>query len=201
MIGRFWRGLSFELKSALMFAAGVLVLAAGFVSSLGLSGSESQGADAAADGPPLAETVTVERTLTVRGVRTVVKSVRVAPRAALTTMVLGTAVKVRTVTTPGRGIHVTVPGRASTIVETREGEVRTQVVTNDRVVTDRRVVTQQRTVTNDRTVTDVETREVTVPVTTVRTVTDTVTTTRVLTETAPPATVTVTVTCPPKGCG
>jgi hypothetical protein len=211
MIGQYWRRLSFEVKSAVMTAAVALVLAAGFFTSLGITvESPSSAADAER---PLGETVTVKRTLTIKGVRTIVRSVRIVPRRTGSTSVLGTAVQLRTITMPGIGEVVTVPGQARTIVETREGQARTSVVTNDRVVTDRRVVTnqrvvtEQRTVTNDRTVTDVQTREVTVPVTIVRTVTDTVpvtqsvTTTHVLTETAPPETVTVTVTCPPKGCG
>jgi hypothetical protein len=218
MFGRYWRRLSFEVKSAVVSGAVALVLAAGFFTSLGITGLESQSPGVEAE-RPIGETVTVERTFTVRGVRTVVRSVRVVPRRTGSTNVLGTAVVMRTVTTPGRGNVVTVPGQARTIVETRDGQVRTSVVTNDRVVTDRRVVTNQRvvteqrtftndrTITNDRTVTDVQRHEVTVPVTIVRTVTDTlpvtqtVTTTQVITETAPPATVTVTVTCPPKGCG
>jgi hypothetical protein len=214
VIGRYWRGLSFEVKSAVASAAVVLVLAAGFFTSLGITGLESERSETEADAPRR-ETLTVERTSTVRGVRTVVRRVRVVRRAPDSDAVLGTAVELRTITTPGRESSVTVPGAARTIVETREGQARTSVVTNDRVVTDRRVVTnqrvvtnervvtEQRTVTQDRVVTDVRTQEVTVPVTIVRTVTDTVpvtqTVTEVVTETVPP--VTVTVTCPPKGCG
>jgi hypothetical protein len=212
MIGRYWHGLSFETKAGVVASGVVLVLAAGFLTASGITRLESQSSVAEAD-LPLAETLTVERTLTVRGVRTVVRRVRVVPRGPVSTNVLGTAVEVMTVTTPGSGNVVTVPGRARTIVETRDGQARTTVVTNDRVVTDRRVVTnervvtEQRIVTNDRTITDVRTQEVTLPVTIARTVTDTVpvtqtvTTTQVLTETAPPATVTVTVRCPPRGCG
>ncbi|HYK07459.1 MAG TPA: hypothetical protein VEW11_06785 [Gaiellaceae bacterium] len=209
MVDRYWRRLSFETKSGIVTVGVVLVLAAGFFTSLGITGLESQPSEGADQ--PLAETLTVERTFTVRGVRTVVRKVRVVPRGTGSTNVLGTAVEVRTVTMPGSGGSVTVPGQVRTIVETREGQARTSVVTNERVVTDRRivtnqrVVTEQRIVTNDRTITDVRTQEVTLPVTIVRTVTDsfpvtqTVTTTQVLTETVPPATVTVT--CPPKGCG
>ena len=214
-MGRYWRRLSYETKSAVLSAAAVIVLAAGLFASLGVTSLERGGSEAQAEGLG-AETLTVERTFTVSGVRTVVKSVRVVPRSTNRSAdVLGTAVELRTVTTPGGREIVTVPARARTLVETRQGGTRTNVVTNERVVTDRQVVTNERVVTNDRvvtnerTITDVQTVQVTVPVTTVRTVTDTVpvtqtlTTTQVVTETvvSPPATVTVTVTCPPKGCG
>ena len=213
-MGRYWRRLSYETKSAVLSAAAVVVLAAGLFASLGVTSLES-GPEAETEEPG-AETLTVERVFTVRGVRTVVKSVRVIPRNAKRSAdVLGTAVELRTVTTPGGRELVTVPGLARTIVETSGAGTRTNVVTNERVVTNRQVVTNERVVTNDRvvtnerTITDVQTVQVTVPVTTVRTVTDTVpvtqafTTTQVVTETVvtPPDTVTVTVTCPPKGCG
>jgi len=215
VIGRYWRRLSYETKSAALSGAAVIVLAAGLFASLGVTSLDGAG-PAAEVKEPGEETLTVERVFTVRGVRTVVKSVRVVPRNTKRSAdVLGTAVELRTVTTPGGRELVTVPARARTIVETRGGDTRTNVVTNERVVTDRRVVTNERVVTNDRvvtserTITDVQTVQVTVPVTTVRTVTDTVpvtqtfTTTQVVTETvvSPPETVTVTVTCPPKGCG
>ena len=206
MIGRNWRRLSFETRSAVVAA---LVLAAGFLTAFGVTGLEDR-SEAEVIQPP-GETLTVERTFTVRGVRTVVRTVRLVPRVTVPTNVLSTAAELRTVTKPGSRNFVTVPGQARTIVETREGQTRTSVVTNDRVVTDRRVVTnqrvvtEQRIVTNDRTITDVLTQQVTVPVTVVRTITNTlpvtqtVATTQVLTQTSPP--VTVTVTCPPRGCG
>jgi hypothetical protein len=225
VIGKFWRGLSYEAKSALAALAVVLVVAAGFFAAAGLTSLESSAPDVDAEGV-LVETLTVERVVTsTGGGRTVVRTVRVVPRATESAGVLGTAVELRTITTPGRRGLVTVPGAVSTIVETRGGITRTSVVTNERVVTDRRVVTNERVVTdrrvvtnerlvttdrvvtNDRTITDVRTQQVTVPVTTVRTVTEpvtvtqTVTTTEVSTETVIPPPETVTVTCPPKGCG
>ena len=203
MIGEYWRGLSYEAKAALAVLAGALVVLAGFFAATGVSGLASPASEAGADGA-FGETLTIKRvvTLTSSGERTVVRTVRVVPRVTEPS-VLGTAVELLTVTTPGAQDLVTVPGQARTIVETREGRTRTSVVTNERVVTDRRVVT------NDRTITNVYTQQVTVPVTTIRTVTDTVpvtqtvTTKEVVTETVvpPAATVTVTVTCPPKGCG
>ena len=213
MIGKFWRELSYEAKSALAALAVVLVVAAGFFAAAGLTSLESSAPDVEADGV-LVETLTVERVVTsTGGGRTVVRTVRVVPRTTESAGVLGTAVELRTITTPGRRDLVTVPGAVSTIVETRGGITRTSVVTNERVVTDRRVVTNERlvttdrVVTNDRTITDVRTQQITVPVTTVRTVTEpvtvtqTVTTTEVSTETVIPPPETVTVTCPPKGCG
>ena len=202
MIGEYWRGLSYETKAALAVLAGVLVVATGFFAATGVSGLASPASEAGA-----AETLTVKRvvTLTVGGERTVVRTVRVVPRVTKTSSVLGTAVELLTVTTPGPRDLVTVPGPARTIVETRGGRTRTSVVTNERVVTDRRVVTNERVVTSVRTITNVDTQQVTVPVTTIRTVTvpQTVTATQVLIQTVvpPAATVTVTVTCPPKGCG
>jgi hypothetical protein len=207
VIGEYWRGLSYETKAALAVLAGVLVVLTGFFAATGVSGLASPASETGA-----AETLTVKRvvTLTGGGERTVVRTVRVVvPRVTKTSSVLGTAVELRTVTTPGRRDLVTVPGPARTIVETRGGRTRTSVVTNERVVTDRRVVTNERVVTSVRTITNVDTQQVTVPVTTIRTVTatvpvtQTVTTTQVLTQTVvpPAATVTVTVTCPPKGCG
>lgn len=220
-MGEYWRGLSFEAKAALAMLAGVLFVVSGFFAATGVSGLASPASGAGADGAA-GETLTVESviTLTDTGERTVVRTVRVVNRVT-EAAVLGTAVESRTVTTPGPRDLVTVPGQPRTVVETREGRTRTsvvtnervvtdrRVVTNERVVTDRRVVTNERVVTNDRTITNVQTQQVTVPVTTIRTVTDTVpvtetvTTTHVLTETVvPPAeTVTVTVTCPPRGCG
>jgi hypothetical protein len=226
VIGKFWRGLSYEAKSALAALAVVLVVAAGFFAAAGLTSLESSASDVEAEAV-LVETLTVERVLTSTGggERTVVRTVRVVPRVTESAGVLGTAVELRTITTPGPRDLVTVPGAARTIVETRGGVTRTSVVTNERVVTDRRVVTNERVVTdrrvvtnerlvttdrvvtNDRTITDVRTQQVTVPVTTVRTVTEpvtvtqTVTTTEVSTETVIPPPETVTVTCPPKGCG
>ena len=212
-MGKYWRGLSYEVKSALAALAVVLVVVAGFFAATGLTSLESS----ASEVDVLAETLTVERVVTRAGggERTVVRTVRVVPRRTESAGVLGTAVELRTITTPGQRDLVTLPGEVSTIVETRGGITRTSVVTDQRVVTDRRVVTNERVVTDyrvvttDRTITDVRTQQVTVPVTTVRTVTEavpvtqTVTTTEVRTETVipPPETVTVTVTCPPKGCG
>jgi hypothetical protein len=197
VIGDYWRGLSYEAKAALALLAGVLVVSAGFFAATGVSGLASPASDAGTDGA-FVETLTIKRvvTLTSSGERTVVRTVRVVPRNTEPS-VLGKAVELLTVTMPGPENRVTVPGQARTIVETRGGTTRTSVVTNVRVVT------------NDRTITNVRTQQVTVPVTTIRTVTDTVpvtqthTTTQVLTETVvpPAATVTVTVTCPPKGCG
>ena len=216
MVGKYWRGLSYEVKSALAALAVVLVVVAGFFAAAGLTGLESSASEVEVEAV-LAETLTVERVVTRSsgGERTVVRTVRVVPRVTETAGVLGTAIELRTITTPGQRDLVTIPGEVRTIVETRGGTTRTSVVTNERVVTDRRVVTNervvtdQRVVTTDRTITDVRTQQVTVPVTTVRTVTEavpvtqTVTTTTVLTETVipPPETLTVTVTCPPKGCG
>jgi hypothetical protein len=195
VIGEYWRGLSYEAKAALALLAGVLVVLAGFFAATGVSGLASPASDAGTDGA-FGETLTIERvvTLTSSGERTVVRTVRVVDTEP---SVLGRAVELLTVTTPGPQNRVTVPGQARTVVETRGGRTRTSVVTNVRVVT------------NDRTITNVRTQQVTVPVTTIRTVTDTVpvtqtlTTTQVMTETVvpPAATVTVTVTCPPKGCG
>jgi hypothetical protein len=204
VIGEYWRGLSYETKATLAVLAGVLVVVTGFFAATAVSGLASPASEAGA-----AETLTVKRvvTLTGGGERTVVRTVRVVPRATKTLDVLGTAVELLTVTTSGPRDLVTVPGPARTIVETRGGRTRTSVVTNERVVTDRRVVTNERVVTSVRTITNVDTQQVTVPVTTIRTVTfpvtQTVTTTQVLTQTVvpPAATVTVTVTCPPKGCG
>jgi hypothetical protein len=206
VIGGYWRGLSYETKAALAVLAGVLVVVTGFFAATGVSGLASPASETGA-----AETLTVTRvvTLTGGGERTVVRTVRVVPRVPKTSSVLGTAVELLTVTTPGPRDLVTVPGPARTIVETRGRRTRTTVVTNERVVTDRRVVTNERVVTSVRTITNVNTQQVTVPVTTIRTVTDkvpvtqTVTTTQVLTQTVvpPAATVTVTTTCPPKGCG
>jgi hypothetical protein len=206
VIGEYWRGLSYESKAALAMLAGVLVVVTGFFAAAGVSGLASPASEAESG-----ETLTVKRvvTLTGGGERTVVRTVRVVPRVTEASGVLGTAVELLTVTTPGPRDLVTVPGQARTIVETRGGRTRTSVVTNERVVTDQRVVTNERVVTSVRTITNVDTQQVTVPVTTIRTVTDTVpvtqtvTTTQVLTQTVvpPAATVTVTVTCPPKGCG
>jgi hypothetical protein len=203
VIGDYWRGLSYEAKAALGVLAGVLVVLAGFFAATGVSGLVSQASESGADGG-LEETLTIERvvTLTSSGARTVVRTVRVVPRVTEPSD-MGTTGELLTVTTPGHQDRVTVPGPARTIVETRGGRTRTSVVTTERVVIDRRVVT------NDRTITNVHTQQVTVPVTTIRTVTDTVpvtqtvTTKEVVTETVvpPAATVTVTVTCPPKGCG
>ena len=205
MIGEYWRGLSYETKAALALLAGVLIVVTGFFAATGVSGLASPASEAGSG-----ETLTVKRvvTLTGGGERTVVRTVRV-PRVTETAGVLGTAVELLTVTRPGSQRVVTVPGEARTVVETRGGTTRTSVVTNERVVTHQRVVTNERVVTSVRTITNVNTQQVTVPVTTIRTVTDTVpvtqtfTTTQVLTQTVvpPTATVTVTVTCPPKGCG
>ena len=219
VIGEYWSGLSFETKATFAVLAGPLIIAAGFFAATGVSGPASPGPGTGADAA--GETMTVDGvvTLTDSGERTVVRTVRVVTRVTEPS-VLGTAVESLTVTTPGPRDLITVPGQPRTIVETRGGRTRTsvvtnervvtdrRVVTNDRVVTDRRVVTNERVVTNDRTITDVQTQQVTVPITTIRTVTDTFpvtqtfTTTQVLTETVvpPPATVTVTVTCPPRGC-
>jgi hypothetical protein len=207
MIKAFWRGLSFESKAALATMALPLVLLAGFLAATGVT-SVSSASDL--DPDVFVETLTVDRvvTRTSDGQRTVVRTVRVVPKRAGSRNVLATAVELRVVTAPGRRDLVTIP-QVRTVVETRGGETRTRVVTDKQVVTDRRVVTNQRVVTServvthDRTVTDVRTEQVTVPVTTVRTVTDTVpvTETVIRTETLTPPPVTVTVTCPPNGCG
>jgi hypothetical protein len=172
------------------------------------------------------ETFTVERVVTIRSngeAQVVTRPVSVVRRVTQPGSTgIETRVVLGTTTTPGgerivttfQSVIRTEPGEVETIVSTRGGVTRTNVVTNERVVTDRRTVTNEQVVTQtqERVVTDVRTQQVTVPVTTVRTVTaevpvtQTVTATQVVTETVttpaeilPPTTVTVT--CPPKGCG
>ena len=112
MIGEYWRGLSYEAKAALAVLAGVLVVLAGFFAAAGVSGLASPASEAGADGA-FGETLTIKRvvTLTSSGERTVVRTVRVVPRVTKPS-VLGTAVELLTVTTPGAQDLVTVPGQA-----------------------------------------------------------------------------------------
>jgi hypothetical protein len=170
------------------------------------------------------ETFTVERVVTIRSngeAQVVTRPVSVVRRVTQPGSTgIETRVVLGTTTTPGgervvttfRSVVRTHPGAVQTIVSTRGGTMRTNVVTSERVVTDRRTVTNEQVVTQtqERVVTDVRTHEVTVPVTTVRTVTEPVpvpqTVTHVVTETltTPPEILpptTVTVTSPPKGCG
>ena len=162
-----WRDLSFEAKSAAALVAVVLLGVGGFFAATGLEELVEPGSDAAEG--RIVQTVTVDRTV-VRRVREV--------RRTESSGVLGTQVELRT---------VTVPGPSRTVVETRSGKTRTNVVTSERVVTRERVVTNQRT------------RTVVRPVTTTRVVTQSVPVTQTLhstetvrvTETSEPALVTV----------
>ena len=138
------------------------------------------------------ETFTVERVVTVRSkgeARVVTRPVSVVRRVTQPGSTgIETRVVLGTTTTPGgervvttfQSVIRTEPGEVETIVSTRGGLPRTNVVTNERVVTDRRTVTNEQVVT--QTVTQVVTETVTAPP-----------------EILPPTTVTVT--CPPKGCG
>jgi hypothetical protein len=115
VIGEYWRGLSYETKAALAVLAGVLVVLAGFFAATGVSGLVSPASDAGADGAS-GENLTVTRVvkLTGGGERTVVRTVRVVTRVTEPS-VLGTTVRLRTVTTPGPRRLVTVPdGRGLT---------------------------------------------------------------------------------------
>jgi hypothetical protein len=205
-----WRNrISHELKllGALLVVAGLGL--AGFLAAAGLGGPTTE-ADVL-----LLETLTVERvvTLTEGGERTVVRPLRVVRRVTAPAKVLGTAVELLTITTPGRTERqvvpvvrrelVTVAGQPRTIVETRSGRTRTSVVTSDRVVIRERTVTSERVSTAEQTVVQpvTTTRVVreTVPVTQTVRSTDTVRLTETVSETVTVElpSVTVTVTVPP----
>ena len=198
-----WRQLSFEGKSAAGVIGVVLLGVGGFVAAKGLAELVEPASNAAAENTVLVKTLTVDRT--------VVRRVRVVPRAARSG-VLGTQVVLRTVTLPVvRKDIVTVAGPSRTVVETRGGKTHTNVVTSERVITRERVVTSERTRTVERLVTTTRVVTQTVPVTTTRVVTQTVPVTQTLrstetvrvTETSEPVIVTVdhpvtvTVTVPP----
>jgi hypothetical protein len=206
LISRYWRGCSFETKSALALLAAVLLSLAGFSAAAALTDQDSTAASEGEAEGVLVQTLTVERVVTLAGgVRTVVRPARVVRRVVR--RVTGpardavTSTRLVTVTVTTREIDrkvvpivrrdvVTVAGQARTIVETREGPTRTIIVRNERVQT---VV---RTVVEPVTTTQVVTQP---PVT--QTVRSTDTVTRTETVSLPvtvqvPVTVTLTVTKP-----
>jgi hypothetical protein len=211
VVGRYWREPRFwlwwwryRLPHEVKLAVGLLAVGglgvAGFFAAAGFGGEPS------GESVVLPETLTIERIVTLEGgERTVVRPVRIVRRVTERSSVLGTAVELRTITTPGRTERqlvpvvrrdlVTVAGRPRTIVETRGGQTRTSVVTRERVVTNERTV--ERTVVVPETTTRVVTTVV--PVTQTLRSTDTVVVTETVSEPVTvtdeqPVTVTVTVT-------